>query len=754
MNTLLRRLVIFAISIMTISTTMTFSIADISEDKGIDIDIGYSTYAECFGAARWRNFLIDGNGWELAVGDPDSIGTSHPYWDNLDFVYDGDYFIYPEGPNTFTYTYNTTSNDQIIEASVDGGLFSKTYNNGSLGVLDYLQIDVVGRNGQTVEFNDVILSIGLIEYSLGDFSADGWKSWYVTDVDLTNGFSVNGNVWLTNESTCQECSKINVYVGKLPDCSAEVWVDDDAESSWYDWNHVENIQTAVDRVCNNGGVIHVFNGTYGLTEEANQDGYQTALLIDDKQNLTIQAVTGHEPSIQPDTLVESNIVTISIENSNNLIIDNIDSDQTIAQFDHWHVFDSHNLTVKNCMFQGGEDGIDVNTEINTALIENNIFTNIITGSGDEVLDFTDAPCTNVIIQDNVFEYNYRHITLDNGDSNFIIRRNMMNGTNSQEAIRLISASDVIVENNIIIKNQQQGLYIDSGCNDITVQHNTFYQNDQENDGNGEIRTEIHSNDILIKNNIIFGTGLNPAFETTVASLAGENYNCVYNTNDITSFTFGPDTIVDENPEFMSIEPSNENFRLKVNSSCINSGIDLGVPVDIDGNSRDEYPDRGAFEYFELIDINQSLFDRGFRVMPGWDAAQEFVPAYSTLSRIELYLAKAGVYTGDVTFQIIEGNVTGDVVFEDMLDASLVPGPYSWVSVNVSIPVNASQKYVIVLENATGANAYDNLLWGWCDSYPSASGGPYDGGWFWFRKDANPNWLSQRDWDFTFRTYGY
>jgi hypothetical protein len=60
----------------------------------------------------------------------------------------------------------------------------------------------------------------------------------------------------------------------------------------------------------------------------------------------------------------------------------------------------------------------------------------------------------------------------------------------------------------------------------------------------------------------------------------------------------------------------------------------------------------------------------------------------------------------------------------------------------------------VLKDASGASEYDNLLWGWCDSFASGSGGPFDGGWFWFRKDGNPSWLSQRDWDFTLRTYGF
>jgi hypothetical protein len=96
-----------------------------------------------------------------------------------------------------------------------------------------------------------------------------------------------------------------------------------------------------------------------------------------------------------------------------------------------------------------------------------------------------------------------------------------------------------------------------------------------------------------------------------------------------------------------------------------------------------------------------------------------------------------------------------VLYEGTIDASDVPGPYSWVSVDLGMGVSVTpgELHTIVLKDATDANEYDNILWGWCDSYPSASGGPYGGGWFWFRKDGNLNWLSQRDWDFSFRTYG-
>ncbi len=358
-----------------------------------------------------------------------------------------------------------------------------------------------------------------------------------------------------------------------------------------------SLQAAID-AAGDGDTIIVSTGTYGISGQINQYGYSTAILIKDKNDLTIQSAPGHEPVIKPVTTVESDIVSISIENCDNLIIDNIDSDQTVSQFDNWHVFNSDFLTLRNSEFEGGEDGIDFNTALNTALIENNIFKDITTGSGDEVLDFTDAACNDVTIQDNFFDYNYRHMTLDNGDSNFIIRRNIMDGTNSQEAVRLIDASNILIENNIIMNNMQQGVYIDSGCSDITIQHNSFFNNDQESGPNGEIRTKILTADIIIKNNIIHGNGLNNAFETTATSLPGEDYNCVFNTADIGSFIFGPNTLTAQDPKFISTTAGSEDLHLQDSSPCIDSGINLGVITDLENNPRDANPDIGAYEYIE------------------------------------------------------------------------------------------------------------------------------------------------------------
>ncbi|MCA9733386.1 right-handed parallel beta-helix repeat-containing protein, partial [candidate division KSB1 bacterium] len=385
------------------------------------------------------------------------------------------------------------------------------------------------------------------------------------------------------------------------------WVDQSGGNDANDGNTeataYASLQYAVDNsisgTSTTQSVINVKDGTYEATGLINSGGFSTALLISSLDYLTIQAVSGHNPQVKPSTA--ANIVSVSLDNSDHIIIDNIDSDQTVAQFDNYHVNNSDDITVKNCTFEGGEDGIDFNSDLTSALIENNTFLNIVNGSGDEVLDFTDASYSGVTIQDNLFENNYRHITLNEGSgktiSNFIIRRNTMNGTTSEEAIRLIGVSDIILENNVILNNLQQGIYIDTGCSNITIQHNSFYNNDQEAAGNGEIRTKVTTADIIVKNNIFYANGSNPVFETSVSSLPGEDFNLVYNYGG--TFTFSPNTIDGIDPEFMSIVPGSEDLHLQNTSIAIGAGTNLGVSDDHDQNARPQpvasNPDLGAYE---------------------------------------------------------------------------------------------------------------------------------------------------------------
>jgi hypothetical protein len=158
---------------------------------------------------------------------------------------------------------------------------------------------------------------------------------------------------------------------------------------------------------------------------------------------------------------------------------------------------------------------------------------------------------------------------------------------------------------------------------------------------------------------------------------------------------------------------------------------------------------------EEEDINQSLSDRGFRVMPGWDGAQEFIPSYTSISRLELFMSTWGDPWGPVTLEICEGGPDGVVVFSDTISDDVVPSfpDFGWVSVDVPlVSVDVGETYVVVLRDGDLADSHNCLMWGWCDSFGGS--GPYPGGEFLFRKLDYSTWLPIHDWDFAFRTIGY
>ena len=199
-----------------------------------------------------------------------------------------------------------------------------------------------------------------------------------------------------------------------------------------------------------------------------------------------------------------------------------------------------------------------------------------TASGDEVLDFTDGSYSGIVIQDNVFKNNYRQIRFEGGTTSaIVIQRNMMDGTTSEEAIRLIGANDVRVVNNVIMNSMQQGIYIDTGSSNIDVLHNSFFNNDQEGLNQGELRTKVLTADIVIKNNIFYANGSNDIFETSASSLLSEDFNLVFNSPQIGSFTFGASTITGD-PKFMNTTADMEDLSLQSNSPAIDAATDLGV----------------------------------------------------------------------------------------------------------------------------------------------------------------------------------
>ncbi len=387
------------------------------------------------------------------------------------------------------------------------------------------------------------------------------------------------------------------------------WVDQAAGSDANDGNTeataYAGLQFAIDNsTSGTAGTPSVINVKDGLYQTAGQVAcsFTAGIVVRDLDYLTIQAVPGQEPVAQP-----TSGTSLSIENSTHIIIDNLDLDGSLAGFDRMHVCFSGDVTLKNSTVEFGVDGIDVETSHTGFLAENNVFSAL---TGDAV-DFSDGAYQDITIQDNTFTANNRRpILIRNLGSlpigGFIIRRNISFGTNNQEAFRLIGVDDVLVENNVIMNSFQQALYIDTfvstgtPSSNITVRHNTFFNSDQECFPavcNGEIRVKVFGADIIIQNNILVANGSNPVFETTAASLPGEDFNLIF--NDTSAFLYGANTIFGD-PLFVSTTPGSEDLRLTAASPAIEAAPDLGVTDDKDQGVRPAPagtdPDMGAYEF--------------------------------------------------------------------------------------------------------------------------------------------------------------
>jgi len=101
----------------------------------------------------------------------------------------------------------------------------------------------------------VVLTVGTYTYNLCDFEAGGWLSWYLNSLDLSGGFSITGNVWLTGQAASQEGGKINIYVGTVGCTPSLQNVEDTIEYCL--------IQDAVDAATTTTGeTIEVYAGTH------------------------------------------------------------------------------------------------------------------------------------------------------------------------------------------------------------------------------------------------------------------------------------------------------------------------------------------------------------------------------------------------------------------------------------------------------------------------------------------------------------
>lgn len=189
------------------------------------VSSGYDSDAEALGSVRYRNFSSD-NGAENYTGVY-PLGSYAGSYCQLDFYRATDLntnsTVYAawQASNQITITYDPGA-DTLTSEIIAGahrmecvyGNFSANVSDASLlGAINYMQIEVVGRDsGTTVDFNNVVLD----GESLGDFAGTGWMVWNVKNIDLSGGFVMTADIDLTGSfSSSEEKSKIEVKFGNV-----------------------------------------------------------------------------------------------------------------------------------------------------------------------------------------------------------------------------------------------------------------------------------------------------------------------------------------------------------------------------------------------------------------------------------------------------------------------------------------------------------------------------------------------------------
>ena len=161
------------------------------------------------------------------------------------------------------------------------------------------------------------------------------------------------------------------------------------------------------------------------------------------------------------------------------------------------------------------------------------------------------------------------------------------------------------------------------------------------------------------------------------------------------------------------------------------------------------------DYFPHIDIDQSVFDRGFPIRHAidgdWAGAQSFIPTVGTITSCQIYIRKFGNPEFDLTVELRKDHPQGTLVESLTFPEAELPTDWEWFTVDFTdVAVTPGTEYFIVLPPApSGVTTSFGYEWGY------AFGNQYDDGSFWFTRDGGGLWRDLPTmYEFVFRTYGY
>jgi len=156
----------------------------------------------------------------------------------------------------------------------------------------------------------------------------------------------------------------------------------------------------------------------------------------------------------------------------------------------------------------------------------------------------------------------------------------------------------------------------------------------------------------------------------------------------------------------------------------------------------------------IIDVDQSVFDRGFPVRHAldgdWAAAQSFAPTMDVVSSAEIYLRKFGTPEFEMIVELREDHPQGTLIDTLIFAPAEVGTSWSWFELDFSDTtiVPGTEYFIVIPPAPSGVTTSFGYEWGY------AFGNQYDDGSFWFTRNGGALWRDlPTTYEFSFRTYG-
>lgn len=176
------------------------------------VGLGYSNLTEAAGV-RYRG---NSSGNEIYLGIPD-LGNGA---NRVETSYPSAYENWTPGTYEVSFEFDPVANKIVTTIDGDGGSAFLEYDFDDFkspgcpsADWDAMDINVVDRTtNEDLRFNDVFLD----SFDIGDFGAEGWNNWTVTDFPFGQGFIVTGFLVVEGGWPGSETNKLQIVVGCLP----------------------------------------------------------------------------------------------------------------------------------------------------------------------------------------------------------------------------------------------------------------------------------------------------------------------------------------------------------------------------------------------------------------------------------------------------------------------------------------------------------------------------------------------------------